>query len=155
NRQQPGRNRRWFLRIRELGDAQTLRRLESRANVAGSYWPNHRSHVDGRGGAFRLLPGTGDGVDGPGPVASQGQIRQFSVLDALIMVAGIAAGIGLAQMCNLEISIYRLLDFLRLSGSRSSGKDIVRWTLQLTILFLTPFLAGMTSACLLLQFRRP
>src|SRR4051812_36066033 len=83
--------------------------------------------------------------------------RRFGIADGLILIAGVGAGLGLVRYIDPGITRAHLRGvFFR---PQSLGGWTPRYALQigteLCVLYVTPFLAAWTPACLLVQLKRP
>src|SRR5262245_60560959 len=81
--------------------------------------------------------------------------RRFSIGDVLILIAGLAAGLALVRATSPELTPGQLRDaFLSPRGGWTPWHAF-GLTLELGTIFLIPFVAAWTPACLLLQLSRP
>jgi hypothetical protein len=88
-------------------------------------------------------------------MAHSEQPRRFSIGDALILIAGLAAGLALVRATSPEFTPGQLRDaFLSPRGGWTLWHAF-GLTLELGVILFIPFVAGWTPACLLLQLTGP
>lgn len=80
--------------------------------------------------------------------------RRFGIADALILIAGIGAGLGLIRSINPGVTPGQLRDAFDPPAGWTWRYPLQLGT-ELCILFVAPFVAAWTPACLLVQLRRP
>ena len=81
--------------------------------------------------------------------------RKFSISDGLILIAGIAAGMALVRMTNPGITPGQVRDaFLSPQGGWTL-LTAFELTLETGVMFVIPFVAAWTPACLLVQMTGP
>lgn len=84
-----------------------------------------------------------------------GDDRRYSIYDGMILIAGIAAGMGLVRLTTPGIPVGQIwVAFLNVLRERSLS-GAFEFLLETIAIFVIPFVAGWTPACLLLQLARP
>jgi hypothetical protein len=83
------------------------------------------------------------------------QPRRFSIGDALILIAGLAAGLALVRATSPEYSPGQLREVLLSPRGGWTPWHAFGLTLELGVILFIPFVVGWTPACLLLQLARP
>ena len=81
--------------------------------------------------------------------------RRFSIADALILIAGLAAGFGLLRMAAQGISPGMIWEALVRPQGEWSVKYAFEVILELSESLVIPFAAAWTPACLLVQVTGP
>ena len=78
-------------------------------------------------------------------------VRRFSLSDGMILIAGLAAGMGLVKITNSDISPGQLGEAILHPKGGWSLWHAFGLTLELGAIFVIPFVAAWTPACLLVQ----
>ncbi len=81
--------------------------------------------------------------------------RRFGIADGLILIAGVGAGMGLVRYIDPGITPGRLRSVLVDHPGGWTPRQALQVGAELCVLFVTPFVAAWTPACLLVQFKRP
>ncbi|MHC5539347.1 hypothetical protein ACYOEI_14105 [Singulisphaera rosea] len=81
--------------------------------------------------------------------------RRYSINDGMILIAGLAAGMGFVRLTTPGISAGQFWAvFLNELRTPSPG-GAFEFLVETVAMFVVPFVAGWTPACLLLQWARP
>ena len=81
--------------------------------------------------------------------------RRFGIADGLILIAGVAAGLGFAKAISPEVTPLQIWEAITHSGARSPRMDYSGVLTEIAIVFLGPFLAILTPFVLLLHLMKP
>jgi hypothetical protein len=81
--------------------------------------------------------------------------RRFTIIDGLVLIAGLATGLGLVRGMNPDLTPGEVWDALARPDEGWSLRYALLLTLDLGVILYIPFAAGWTPACLLLQLLRP
>jgi hypothetical protein len=79
------------------------------------------------------------------------QHRRFGIADGLIVVAGLAAGMGLVRITNPGITPGQVRDVFLTPAGGWSLRHAAELILETGVIFVIPFVAAWTPACLLVQ----
>src|SRR3954449_5168786 len=83
--------------------------------------------------------------------------RPFTIADALVLIAGVAAGLGLVSrvMTASHLTPEELWDYVVRPKAGWLLWNAFGMTLELSVILGIPFVAAWTPACLVLQVLRP
>jgi hypothetical protein len=81
--------------------------------------------------------------------------RRFGIADGLILIAGLAAGLGLVRTVAPGVSPDQIRDAFARPNQEWSAWGVFATSLELSSILAVPFLAGWTPACLLIQCTAP
>jgi hypothetical protein len=81
--------------------------------------------------------------------------RRFGIADGLILTAGVGAGLGLVRYIDPGVTPGRLWSVLFEPPGGWTPRYALQVSAELCVLFVTPFVAAWTPACLLVQLKRP
>lgn len=81
--------------------------------------------------------------------------RRLGIADGLILIAGVGAGLGLVRYIDPGITPGRLRSVLVDPPGGWTPRLALQVSTELCLLFVTPFLAAWTPACLLVQLMSP
>lgn len=92
-------------------------------------------------------PGHSEGVRSDG--------RRFGIADGLILIAGVGAGLGLVRYIDPGVTPARLWGVLSDPPGGWTPREALQISTELCVLYVTPFVAAWTPACLLVQLKPP
>jgi hypothetical protein len=82
-------------------------------------------------------------------------VRRFGIADGLIVIAGVAAGLGLVRSINPNVTANSLWSVIFEPRGGWTPWYALQVVSEFCVVFFTPFVGVWTLACLLVQLRKP